>query len=111
MTFINWSDSEEMLGLLSDYVADEKSDPLNDEDRKMFLADLSADLADLAGRASGMSIDEAIHALREMRESQIDEFAGDPVLTHVEACIEELERIRTQSSTNEAPTRPRARTI
>ena len=110
MTFINWSDSEEMLGVLFEYVSDEKSDPLNDHARMIFLADLSADLADLAGRASGMSIDEAIHRLRAMHESQVDDFVGDPVLTHVEACIEELERIKTQSSTNEAHARPRSRT-
>jgi hypothetical protein len=97
MTFINWSDSEEMLGLLFEYVSDEKSDPLNDRARRTFLADLSTDLADLAARASGMSIDEALHQLRAMHESQVHDFAGDPVLTHVEACIEELERIKTET--------------
>lgn len=100
MTFIDWSDSEEMLGLLSDYVLDEKSDLENDDARRMFLSELSAELADLAGRAGGMSIDEAIDGLRAVLESQIEDFAGDPVLDHVEACIEELERIRTQRSTN-----------
>ena len=99
MTFINWSDSEEMLGLLFEYVSDEKSDPLNDRARMMFLAGLSEDLAGLTSRASEMSIDEVIDRLRTIHESQVDDFVRDPVLTHVEACIEELERIKTQSST------------
>ena len=97
MTFIDWSDSEEMLGLLCEYVADEKSDAQNDRVRVRFLAELSADLADLADRAPGMSADEAIEQLRVMHASQAEDLAGDPVLTHVEACIEELERIKLQS--------------
>jgi len=97
MTFISWSDPEEMLGLLCEYVADEKSDSQNDHVRVRFLAELSADLADLADRAPGMSADEAIERLRVMHASQADDFAGDPVLTHVEACIEELERIKLQT--------------
>ena len=94
MTFINWSDSEEMLGLLCEYVADEKSDSQNDHVRVRFLAELSADLADLAERAPGIPADEAIERLRVIHASRADDLAGDPVLTHVEACIEELERIR-----------------
>ena len=96
MAFINWSDSEEMLGLLYEYVADEKSYSQNDQARVRFLAELSADLADLVDRAPGMPADEAIERLRVIHTSQADDFAGDPVLTHVEACIEELERIRLQ---------------
>ena len=97
MTFINWSDSEEMLGLLCEYVADEKGDSQNDVVRSRFLAELSADLADLVDRAPGMSADETIERLRAMHASRADDFGGDPVLTHVEACIEELERIKSQS--------------
>jgi hypothetical protein len=97
MTFINWSDSEEMLGLLCEYVSDEKSDSQNDHVRVRFLDELSADLADLADRAPGMPADEAIEQLRAIHASRADDFAGDPVLTHVEACIEELERIKLQS--------------
>jgi hypothetical protein len=97
MTFINWSDSEEMLGLLCEYVADEKNDSQNDRVRVRFLAELSADLADLADRAPAMSADEAIERLRMMHASHAGDFAGDPVLTHVEACIAELERIKSQS--------------
>lgn len=97
MTFINWSDSMEMLGLLCEYVADEKSDAQNDPVRVRFLDELSTELADLAERAPEMSADEAIERLRVMHAAQAHDFAGDPVLTHVEDCIEELERIQSQS--------------
>lgn len=97
MTFINWSDSEEMVGLLSEYVSDEKSDPQNDRLRVRFLTDLSAELADLASQMPDMSTDEAIERLRALYASQAHDFADDPVLTHVEACIDELERIKLQS--------------
>jgi hypothetical protein len=97
MTFINWSDSMEMLGLLCEYVADEKSDSQNDLVRARFLGELSTELADLAERAPEMSADEAIERLRVMHASRSDDFAGDPVLSHVEDCIEELERIKSQS--------------
>jgi hypothetical protein len=94
MTFINWSDSEEMLGLLCEYVADEKSDSNDDPVRGRFLAKLSAELADLADGV--MPADEVIERLRVIHASQTDDFAGDPVLTHVQDCIEELERIKSQ---------------
>ena len=97
MTFINWSDSMEMLGLLCEYVADEKSDSQNDPVRVRFLDELSTELADLAERAPEMSADEAIERLRLMHASQADDFADDPVLTHVEDCIEELQRIKSQT--------------
>ena len=97
MTFINWSDSMEMLGLLCEYVADEKSDSQNDPVRVRFLDELSTELADLAKRAPEMSADEAIERLRVMHASRSDDFADDPVLTHVEDCIEELQRIKSQA--------------
>jgi len=97
MTFIDWSDSEEMLGLLCEYVADEKNDAHNDRLRFGFLAELSAELADLAVDAPGMPAGEAVERLRAMHTSRAGDFAGDPVLIHVEACIEELERIQSQS--------------
>jgi hypothetical protein len=36
---------------------------------------------------------DVIERLRVIYDSQSDDFDGDTVLTHVEACIEELERI------------------
>jgi len=91
MTFINWADSEEMLGLLVEYVADERNETRGDHDREAFLAELSAALSDLA--EEDLPPDEVIARLRSIRAEQDEAFAADPVLIHVEACIEELERI------------------
>ena len=96
-TLIDWSDPEEMLGLLCEYVADEKLDAQDDE-RVRFLAELSSELAGLAARAPDLPADELIEQLRAIDAFHRDDFAGDPVLTHVEACIEELERIQSQSA-------------
>lgn len=96
-TLIDWSDPEEMLGLLCEYVADEKLDTQDDE-RVRFLAELSSELAGLAIRAPDLPADELIEQLRAIDALQREDFAGDPVLTHVEACIEELERIQSQSA-------------
>jgi hypothetical protein len=97
-TLIDWSDPEEMLGLLCEYVADEKLDAQGDEERVRFLAELSSELAGLAVRAPDLSLDEVLEQLRAIDAVQREDFAGDPVLTHVEACIEELERIQSQSA-------------
>lgn len=96
MTFIDWSNSDEMLGLLSEYVADEQNGAWSDPARESFLADLSAALTGLTDQLDAMSPDELIEGLRAIHRSQAEEFGGDPVLVHVEACIEELERIRVQ---------------
>jgi hypothetical protein len=83
-----------MLGLLSEYVADEQHEAYGDPARESFLADLSAGLTGLTDRLDAMSPEELIEGLRAIHRSQAEEFGGDPVLLHVEACIEELERIR-----------------
>jgi hypothetical protein len=97
MTFIDWSDSEEMLGLLSEYVADERNDSLHDPAREGFLTELSTELAELAREFDALSPDTVIDRLRAIHRSQAAEFLEDPVLAHVEACIEELERIRREA--------------
>ncbi len=96
MTFINWSDSEEMVGLLFEYVADERSESHADPARERFLSELSAELAAFADQFMEMSADEAIDRLRAIHRFQADDFVGDPVLAHVEACIDEMERIKRQ---------------
>ena len=93
MTFIDWSDPEEMLGLLVEYVADELAESAGDPDRGRFLDQLSRDLRGMATRSID-SADAAIaRALREVLDSQPSEFATDPVMAHVAACVEELQRI------------------
>jgi hypothetical protein len=94
MTFINWSDSEEMLGLLVEYVADERSDAHHDPERRRFLGELRAGLAELAEQIPTISAEDAIERLGGIHRSWADDFAGDPVLAHVEDCIGELARIR-----------------
>jgi hypothetical protein len=97
MTFIDWSDPEDMLGLLSEYVADARNDSQADPARVVFLTALLNDLIQLTRLSDGVSLEEAIDRLRQLHESHTDVFAGDPVLLHVEACIDELERIRSES--------------
>src|SRR5437763_1668295 len=93
MAFINWSDPEEMLGLLSEYVADERSESDGDPARRVFLADLLEQLAGLTDNLETLSGDDVIGGLREICDSRDADFFGDPVIAHFEACIEELQRI------------------
>lgn len=92
MSLIDWSDPDEMLGLLIEYVDDEALASHDDADRARFLNRLSRELGALAMqdvRPAG----RIARALHEIRDSQSEELASDPVLAHVEACIEELHRI------------------
>ena len=93
MSFINWSDPEEMLGLLSEYVIDEYVESNEDATRSGFLCALSTELGVLALHASELSVPQAIDQLRIIRDSQPPELRDDPALIHMEDCIEELERI------------------
>ena len=94
MTFIDWSDPEEMLGLLIEYVADERAETRQDRERTSFLSEVLAELTDLSDNVRTMPPDEVIMRLRAVHGSQSIAFPRDPVLVHVEHCIEELERIR-----------------
>ena len=94
MSLIDWSDPDEMLGLLVEYVADEAVASHDDPDRVDFLNQLSAELVAIVEQ-DFESVDRIALTLREIHDSQPREFAGDPVMTHVEACIEELRRIGT----------------
>lgn len=96
MSLIDWSDPDEMLGLLIDYVLDETF-ASQDAARVHFLKRLSAELGDLAMQRHD-SADPLESELREIYDSQPAEFANDPVMGHVEACIEELRRIATSNS-------------
>jgi hypothetical protein len=91
MSLIDWSDPYEMLGLLMEYVADERN-ASQDEDRFDFLRQLSIDLEKRALRDYDTT-DHIAGAILEVRDSQPTEFLDDDVMTHVDACIEELHRI------------------
>lgn len=94
MTFIDWSDPEEMLGLLAEYVADARSDSREDAERTAALASLRDRVTRLARVSDTLSLAESIDELREIRASLSADLGSDPVLLHVAACIDELERIQ-----------------
>jgi hypothetical protein len=91
MTLIDWSDPEMMLGLLVEYVEDEATVE-SDRDRAAFLRHLARGLMDGAPE-SGQSASDIAKYLRCIRSDQPREFVADPVLVHLTACIEELDRI------------------
>ena len=94
MSLIDWSDPDEMLGLLLEYVADEVATSHDDPDRNHFLSQLSRELHALAAHDFGTTGRIEL-ALREVIDSQPRDFASDPVMAHLEACVEELHRIAT----------------
>ena len=69
MSLIDWSDPDEMLGLLVDYVADEANGSRRDDARARFLAALSGELSDLA-KQTPVTAQDVAEALREIRASQ-----------------------------------------
>lgn len=91
MSLIDWSDPDEMLGLLLEYVADEARAERGDPERAGFLRLLSKDLEELSDERPGAG--ERAEAMQAVRNAQPAEFMNDPVIAHVEACIEELRRI------------------
>lgn len=97
MSIIDWSDPEEMLGLLVESVQDELTAEQSDRERARFLRSLSAALADLASRAP-LSASGVLTKLRAVADAQPRAFVKDPAFVHVEDCIEELERIVGQAS-------------
>jgi hypothetical protein len=94
MSLIDWSDPDEMLGLLIEYVADETVASHDDVDRADFLNQLLRELRSIAEQELE-SVDQVELTLREILGSRSSEFASDPVMAHLEACIEELHRIGT----------------
>lgn len=99
MPILDWSDPEEMLGLLADWVADELHEETADRDRARFLRNLASPLAQLAARCSHLSVRAADEQLRCILGSQPSEFSSDPALQHVRDCIQELERILDERRT------------
>jgi hypothetical protein len=102
MSFINWSDPLEMLGLLAEYVADESLGERTDCSRADFLEELSSTLASLAAASEESTTEETIARLREIYDSHAPEFEADPALVHLDDCIQELERIVTEGGATQA---------
>ena len=86
MTFIDWSDPEEMLGLLSDYIADERAEASGD--RAEFLDDLRSAVSILVSRE--LSTGDLVTELRAIYDALPREFSRDPVVIHVSDCIAEI---------------------
>ncbi len=84
MTFIDWSDSDEMIGLLIEYVTDERNGSHEDPNRQKFLSDLLIDL-----QAEQLNLVR----LQKIYESLDPDFRNDHVAVHVHDCIEELKRL------------------
>jgi hypothetical protein len=101
MSFINWSDPEEMLGLLAEYMADECLAEQDDRLRAKFLNELSSALTALASLAEELSTEATIDRLRDLYDSQPGEFVTDPALAHLDDCIQELERIVAQTDSSQ----------
>jgi hypothetical protein len=92
MTFVDWSDPEDMFALLIEYVTDERSEA-DDAGRRRFLSGLLDSLAELQEQFPRLSATKRIAALRELHRGIDQEFEGDPVAQHLEDCAAELERL------------------
>ena len=79
-----------MLGLLSDYIADERADAAGD--RAEFLDDLRSAVSGLVSRE--LSASDLAVELRAIYDALPREFSRDPVVIHVSDCIEELEKLQ-----------------
>src|SRR4051812_15709456 len=99
MSLIDWSDPEEMIGLLAEYVADERLAEQEDAQRIRFLNELSSELTTLASSAETLPATALIDRLREIYDWQPKEFGTDAALVHLDDCIQELERIIAQADT------------
>ncbi|HEX5056571.1 MAG TPA: hypothetical protein VFX02_08745 [Gammaproteobacteria bacterium] len=97
MAYINWSDAEDMFGLLIDYVHDARSDA-GDARRRGFLSGLIRDLEALQERFDERPGAETVARLRDIESSIDEEFREDPVVEHLEACANELERVSARAN-------------
>jgi hypothetical protein len=96
MSIIDWSDPDEMLGLLAEYIRDELTET-SDRERRPFLRALAAAIESL-GSQELANVDDTLIRLRSISDSQPIEFSSDPALIHLGDCILELERIHAQQS-------------
>ena len=95
MSLIDWSDPEEMFGLLVEYIGDEQTQAA-EPGRREFLARLRKQLEALQEPFEALPLAQVINALRAIHHSIASEFENDSVVEHLSACIEELERVHTQ---------------
>jgi len=89
MTFMDWSDSEGMLDLLTEFIRSEMNVSYADAHRQDFLTGMLARVE----IANQLPLANAVNKLRGIRDSIEDEFRNDPVFLHMTDLIVELERI------------------
>lgn len=92
MSFLDWSDSEAMFGLLVEYVADEQHEA-GEPTRRAFLSRLTTELLAVQEACDVSTPGAVIGPLRAIHQSIPGEFLSDPVVEHLGACVEELERL------------------
>jgi hypothetical protein len=97
MAFVDFSDPEDMLDLLIDYVTDERSET-SDPQRRRFLSGLLDSLAELQEQFSGMTAIQRVASLRELHRSLDAQFESDPVAQHLEDCAAELEHLSERAT-------------
>ena len=102
MSYIDWSDAEDMFGLLVEFVEDELGEADDDPMRRRFLEKLDADLMTLEERITTMTPDETIAAFEEIQGSIEDDFEKDPVVEHLGAFVEELRRLQGEAAARQA---------
>jgi hypothetical protein len=90
MTFIDWSDAEEMLDLLMEFVRDANNECGDDIARRRFLSQLLVDLKDVTAELPNVPRDRFIQSLQAVYDSIDEEFKQDPVTGHIADCIVEL---------------------
>jgi hypothetical protein len=96
MAFVDFSDPEDMFGLLIEYVTDELSDA-EDSGRRKFLSALLESLAELQDEFAAIPLARKVESLRRLHRSVDAEFENDPVVQHLEDCAAELERVSENS--------------
>jgi hypothetical protein len=96
LSFIDWSDPEDMFGLLVEYVMDEQNEA-EDSKRRRFLSGLKRQLEEMQELFVNLPPAEAVNALRAIHRSVAKEFENDPVAQHLEACASELQRIHERN--------------
>jgi len=96
MPFIDWSNAEGLFDMLVEYVADAKTEAYGDTGRERFLQQLLSQLT--AAQEYQEDLPLLMDKLRSIIQSVNPEYGDDPVMEHLTACLEELERIRRESA-------------
>ena len=84
---------------VTEFVADERQESTDDPARMHFLTGVLEELGKLTDQTDETDEDESIARCRLILESANGEFRDDPVVEHIQACIEELQGIRNRLNT------------